>query len=104
MVAITYAVEVCDESRELRDLLKFLVENKNDEDDIHVLVDSGKVTPAFAKCSPSSPTLFRPLNVNTTGISRRTETFMRPYAKRLHFHDRCRRDPTRGTHKKYQAV
>ena len=40
MVAITYAVEVCDESRELRDLLKFLVENKNDEDDIHVLVDS----------------------------------------------------------------
>jgi len=46
MVAITYAVEVCDESRELRDLLKFLIENKSDEDDIHVLVDSGKVTPS----------------------------------------------------------
>ena len=103
MVAITYAVEVCDESRELRDLLKFLVENKNDEDDIHVLVDSGKVTPGVREVLAGSPTLFRPLNVNTTGISQRTETFMRPYAKALFF-DRCRRDPTRGAHKKYQAV
>ncbi|QIG59982.1 hypothetical protein [Dishui Lake phycodnavirus 4] len=41
---LTYAVEVCNEDRELYSLLSFLVKTKSSDDDINVLVDSGKET------------------------------------------------------------
>lgn len=40
----TYAVEVCNEDKELYSLLSFLVKVKESTDDINVLIDSGKVT------------------------------------------------------------
>jgi len=40
---LTYAVEVCTESRELEALLHFLVRVRDQGDEIHVLVDSSKV-------------------------------------------------------------
>lgn len=43
---ITYAIGVCDEARELNDLLRFIHEVKDVDDEINVLVDSGKVTDA----------------------------------------------------------
>lgn len=46
---ITYAIEVCNEDRELYSLLSFLVKVKDQEDDINVLVDSGKETPDVKK-------------------------------------------------------
>lgn len=42
---LSYAVCVCNESRELYSVLRFLVENKDSEDEINVLVDSKNVTP-----------------------------------------------------------
>ncbi len=41
---ITYAICVCDEHNELNALLSFLTKVIDDEDDINILVDSGKVT------------------------------------------------------------
>ena len=41
---LTYAVEVCTESRELEALLHFLLGVCDPEDEIHVLVDSSKMT------------------------------------------------------------
>ena len=41
---ISYAICVCNESRELFSLLHFLIENKDAEDEINVLVDSKNVT------------------------------------------------------------
>jgi hypothetical protein len=41
---ITYAICVCDEHNELNSLLSFLTKVIDDEDDINILVDSGKVT------------------------------------------------------------
>lgn len=46
MTRITYAICVCDEHRELDDLLHFLTKVKEPEDDINILVDSGRVTDA----------------------------------------------------------
>ena len=46
---ITYAVEVCNEDRELYSLLSFLVKTIDSTDDINVLVDSGKETEAVKK-------------------------------------------------------
>lgn len=43
---ITYAIGVCDEARELNDLLRFIHEVKDTDDEINILVDSGKVTNA----------------------------------------------------------
>ena len=45
----TYAVEVCNEDKELYSLLSFLVKVKQSTDDINVLVDSGKETPEVKK-------------------------------------------------------
>ena len=45
----TYAVEVCNEDKELYSLLSFLVKVKESTDDINVLVDSGKETPEVKK-------------------------------------------------------
>jgi hypothetical protein len=42
---ISYAICVCDEHIELRSLLSFLVKTVDDEDEINVLVDAGRVTP-----------------------------------------------------------
>ena len=42
---ITYAICVCSEYKELYSLLNFLIKNKDQEDDINVLVDSKNVTP-----------------------------------------------------------
>jgi hypothetical protein len=44
MPSITYAICVCDEHRELHELLSFLVDTKRTEDDINILVDKGKCT------------------------------------------------------------
>ena len=41
---ISYAICVCDEHRELRDLLNFLTKVKDHEDEINILVDSSKET------------------------------------------------------------
>ena len=41
---LSYAICVCDEAFELRNLLAFLVEVKDEEDEINVLVDTGRVT------------------------------------------------------------
>ena len=41
---LTYAITVCNEARELNDLISFLKRVKDDEDDINILVDSTKVT------------------------------------------------------------
>ena len=41
---ISYAICVCNEDNELNSLLSFLVKVIDDEDEINVLVDSGKVT------------------------------------------------------------
>jgi hypothetical protein len=41
---LTYAIGVCTEARELLSLLNFLIKVKDAEDDINILVDSGKVT------------------------------------------------------------
>jgi len=41
---LSYAVCVCNESRELFSVLRFLVDNKDDVDEINVLVDSKNVT------------------------------------------------------------
>ena len=41
---ISYAICVCNEDNELNSLLSFLVKVVDDEDEINVLVDSGKVT------------------------------------------------------------
>jgi len=46
---LSYAVCVCNESRELYSLLTFLVDNKDSEDEINVLVDSKNVTPQVRK-------------------------------------------------------
>ena len=46
---ITYAVCVCTEHRELDSLLTCLEQLKDEEDDINVLVDSGKVTEKVKK-------------------------------------------------------
>ena len=46
---ITYAVEVCNEDRELYSLLSFLVKTIDSTDDINVLVDSRKETEAVKK-------------------------------------------------------
>lgn len=45
----TYAIEVCNEDRELYSLLSFLVKTKDSDDDINILVDSGKETPEVKK-------------------------------------------------------
>lgn len=37
---LTYTIQVCNESRELFSLLNFLIKVKDDEDNIHVVVDS----------------------------------------------------------------
>ena len=42
---ISYAICVCDEHRELNSLLSFLVHVIDKDDEINILVDSGKVTP-----------------------------------------------------------
>ena len=41
---LTYAITVCNEARELNDLLSFLKRVKDEEDDINILIDSTKVT------------------------------------------------------------
>lgn len=41
---LSYAICVCSESRELRELLNFLMHVKDDEDEINILVDASKVT------------------------------------------------------------
>ena len=41
---LSYAICVCDEHSELNALLSFLVKVIDDEDEINILVDSGKVT------------------------------------------------------------
>jgi hypothetical protein len=41
---LSYAICVCDESRELDELILFLKTVKDDEDEIVILIDSGKVT------------------------------------------------------------
>jgi len=46
---LTYAVEVCNEDRELYSLLSFLVKTKEQQDDINVLVDAGKETTEVSK-------------------------------------------------------
>lgn len=47
--SLTYAIEVCNEDRELYSLLAFLVKTKSSDDDINVLVDSGKETSEVTK-------------------------------------------------------
>jgi len=42
---LSYAICVCNESKELHSLLSFLVETKDLEDEINVLIDSKNVTP-----------------------------------------------------------
>jgi hypothetical protein len=42
---LSYAICVCNESRELYSVVRFLVENKDSEDEINVLVDTKHVTP-----------------------------------------------------------
>ena len=42
---LSYTVCVCNESRELFSALRFLIENKDPEDEINVLVDTKNVTP-----------------------------------------------------------
>ena len=44
MVKISYAICVCNEHREVESLLNFLLKVKDAEDEINILVDSGKVT------------------------------------------------------------
>jgi len=44
MPSITYAICVCNEHRELHELLSFLVDTKRAEDDINILVDKEKCT------------------------------------------------------------
>lgn len=46
---MTYAVEVCNEDKELYSLLSFLVKVKDSTDDINILVDSGKETEEVKK-------------------------------------------------------
>jgi hypothetical protein len=46
---LSYAICVCDEAFELRNLLAFLVEVKDPEDEINVLVDTGRVTDKVRK-------------------------------------------------------
>ena len=46
---MTYAVEVCNEDKELYSLLSFLVKVKDSADDINILVDSGKETEEVKK-------------------------------------------------------
>jgi len=41
---LSYAITVCNEHRELDNLLYFLTENKDAEDEINVLLDAGKAT------------------------------------------------------------
>jgi hypothetical protein len=41
---LSYAICVCSESRELQELLNFLIRVKDDEDEINILVDTSKVT------------------------------------------------------------
>jgi len=43
-ITITYAICVCTEYKELYSLLNFLVKNKDQEDDINVLIDSKNTT------------------------------------------------------------
>src|SRR6056300_1034597 len=45
MVKISYAICVCNEHREIESLVNFLLKVKDTEDEINILVDSGKVTP-----------------------------------------------------------
>jgi hypothetical protein len=44
MVKISYAICVCNEHREIESLVNFLLKVKDAEDEINILVDSGKVT------------------------------------------------------------
>ncbi len=44
MVKITYSIQVCNESRELYSLLNFLLKVKDDEDNIHVVLDTENCT------------------------------------------------------------
>ena len=44
MVKISYAICVCNEHRELESLVNFLLKVKDAEDEVNILVDSGKVT------------------------------------------------------------
>lgn len=46
---ISYAITVCNEDRELADLLSFLKRNISEDDEIVILVDSVNVTPAVLK-------------------------------------------------------
>lgn len=46
---LTYTVQVCNESRELFSLLNFLIKVKDDEDTIHVVADSNRVTERVEK-------------------------------------------------------
>jgi hypothetical protein len=45
MVKISYAICVCNEHRELESLVNFLLKVKDAEDEVNILVDTGKVTP-----------------------------------------------------------
>ena len=45
MVKISYAICVCNEDREVKSLINFLLKVKDEEDEINILVDSKSVTP-----------------------------------------------------------
>lgn len=47
--SITYAICVCNEHRELQELLSFLILTKSTEDDINILVDKERCTDAVRK-------------------------------------------------------
>ena len=45
MVKISYAICVCNEHREIESLVNFLLKTKDEEDEVNILLDSGKATP-----------------------------------------------------------
>jgi hypothetical protein len=49
MVRLTYSIQVCNESRELFSLLNFIVKVKDEEDNIHVVVDTNNITEKVEK-------------------------------------------------------
>jgi 6-pyruvoyl-tetrahydropterin synthase len=49
MVKISYAICVCNEDREVKSLINFLLKVKDEEDEINILVDSKNVTQEVSK-------------------------------------------------------
>ena len=47
---LSYAITVCNESKDLYSLISFLKRTKDTEDEINVLVDTAHVTPQVFAC------------------------------------------------------